>query len=290
MANIFANYSNNVIYKISCKDENLKDIYIGHTTSFYQRERLHKSNCDNPNSKTYNYKIYKIIRENGGWDNWKMEIIEKYPCKDIDEAKQRERFWIEKESSTLNITIPNRSRKEYAEIYKLINKEKISETAKLYRINNKDKIQDYIDANKEKISFQKQDWYETNKEEILQKSKEDYQQNREHKLEYQKQYAEEHKEEISQKQKEYREKNKEKLAEQKKIYRAEHKEEAAKAQKAWREANKEKLKEKNGQVIECECGNKYTFRNKSRHLKTAIHLKYQSNLCETIQPTITDDF
>lgn len=171
MANIFANYSNTVIYKISCKDEYIKDAYIGHTTSFYQRERLHRSNCNNTNSKAYNYKIYKIIRENGGWDNWKMEIIENYPCKDINEAKQRERFWIEKESTTLNITIPNRSKKEYGQIYNLINKENISETAKLYRINNKDKIKEYIDTNKEKIKIKKQDWYEEKKIIYLKKQK-----------------------------------------------------------------------------------------------------------------------
>ena len=114
MTNKFADYSNNVIYNIICNNETITDIYIGHTTSFYQRERLHKSNCNNPISKGYNYKIYKIIRENGGWDNWKMNIIEKYPCENIEQAKERERYWIEQLTSTLNITIPNRSKKEYS--------------------------------------------------------------------------------------------------------------------------------------------------------------------------------
>ena len=168
MANKFADYLNTVIYKITCNDETIKDVYIGHNTSFYQRERLHKSNCINENSKGYNYKIYKIIRENGGWNNWKMSIIENYPCDDIEEAKERERYWIEKLTSTLNVTIPNRSKKEYSQIYRLIHKEEIAEKAKEYRINNKDKINEYKDANKEKIAFQKQDWYEEKKDYILQ--------------------------------------------------------------------------------------------------------------------------
>lgn len=287
MTNKLADYTNNVIYKITCNNENIKDIYIGHTTSFYQRIRLHKSNCTNINSKAYNYKIYKIIRENGGWDNWKMDIIEKYPCEDIEQAKERERYWIEKLTSTLNVTIPNRNKKEYSQIYRLIHKEDIAEKKKIYRAENKDKIKDYIDTNKEKIAFQKQDWYEENKEQILQKAKQHYEENKHHKLEYQKQYAEENKEQIVEYQKEYREKNKEKIAEQKKIYRAEHKEEASKAHKEWREANKEKIKAKRAEIIECECGNSYTFGNKNRHLQSKIHTAYKEQLCGFIEPIVS---
>lgn len=269
-----ANYNNNVIYKIYCKNETIKDIYIGHTTCFLQRYRLHKSNCNVESSKGYNYKIYKIIRENGGWDNWDMIIIEKYPCENVEQARERERYWIEKESATMNIAIPNRSKKEYSQIYNIVNKEKISEKAKIYRENNKDNIKMYIEANKEKISFQKKDWYEENKEQILEKAKQNYEQNKEHKLAYQKQYTEENKEHVKEKQKEWREANKEKISEQKKIYREQHKEEAAKAQKEWREANKDKLREKRAQIIDCECGFKYTFGNRTRHFRTKTHIDY----------------
>ena len=72
------------------------------------------------------------------------------------------------------------------------------------------------------------------------------------------------------------EKNKEKLSEQKKEYREAHKEEAAKANKEWREANKEKLKNKRAEIINCECGNQYTFGNKRRHLQSKVHINYQN--------------
>ena len=287
MSNILADYNKTVIYKIQCKDQNITDTYIGHTTCYYQRYRLHKSNCTNDKAKSYNYKIYKIIRENGGWDNWDMVIVENYPCNNITEAKERERYWIEKLSSTLNISIPNRSKKEYGQIYRIIHKEEISEKSKKYRENNKDNIKAYLECNKEKISFQKQDWYEENKEEILEKAKQHYEENKEHKLEYQKQYAEEHKEEIAEKQKEYREKNKEKLSEQKKEYRETHKKEAARAQKEWREVNKEKLKNQISEIINCECGNQYTFGNKHRHLQSKAHIDYQNKLCGIIEPEKT---
>jgi len=289
MSNMLADYKKTIIYKIQCKDENITDIYIGHTTCYYQRYRLHKSTCNNETSKGFNYKIYKIIRENGGWENWNMVIIEKYPCNNITEAKERERYWIEKESSTLNISIPNRSKKEYSQIYRIIHKEEISEKAKEYRENNKDKIKEYIECNKEKISFQKKDWYEENKDEILQKAKENYEENKVYKIEYQKHYAEEHKEEIAEKQKKYREKNKEKLSEQKKEYRETHKEEAAKANKEWRKANGEKLKNQRAEIINCECGNQYTFGNKHRHLQSNIHINYQNKLCGIIKPELSEE-
>jgi hypothetical protein len=251
MPKIPADYSHTIIYKLCCNNSTITDIYIGHTTNFIQRKNVHKTSCCNENDKKHKQYVYDFIRNNGGWDNWAMIQLEELNCKNKREAEAAEHYWIEKLGASLN------SNKPYA---------MCKETPQLYKNN----------------------WYEEKKDYILEKAKEHYQQNKEHKLEYQKQYAEEHKEDIAQKQKEYREKNKEKLAEQKKIYRAEHKEEASKAQKEWREANKEKLKEINGLVIECECGNKYTFRNKSRHLKTNIHLKYQDQLCGIIQTPVTE--
>ena len=112
MSNILADYNKTVIYKIQCKDQNITDTYIGHTTCYYQRYRLHKSNCTNDKAKSYNYKIYKIIRENGGWDNWDMVIVENYPCNNITEAKERERYWIETLGCNLNMRTPSRKRPE----------------------------------------------------------------------------------------------------------------------------------------------------------------------------------
>ena len=102
----------------------------------HKEKKMHKSNCNNINGKSYNYKIYKTIRANLGWDNWIMEVIEKYPCDNVYNACGRERYWIETLSSNLNVIIPYRSKKEYQQIYNLIHKNEIAEKAKLYR-NNK---------------------------------------------------------------------------------------------------------------------------------------------------------
>jgi len=98
------------------------------------------------------------------------------------------------------------------------------------------------------------EWYQDNKEQILQQKKEYYANN---------------KEQIAQKEKEYRENNKEKL----KQYYANNKEKIAQQTKEYRENNKAKLNQK----FQCECGGKYTHKNKPSHMKTNKHKKYLEN-------------
>ena len=80
-------YSNTIIYKIFCKDKTIDHIYIGHTTNFIKKKHIHKKNCNNEKSSNDNFNLYKIIRENGGWDNWDMSIIEKCNLKNGVEAR-----------------------------------------------------------------------------------------------------------------------------------------------------------------------------------------------------------
>ena len=97
-------YSKCVIYKIVCNDLNINELYIGSTTEFIKRKYTHKYNTNNDNTK--DFKVYEFIRNNGGWDNWSMIEIEKYPCRDGQEARARERYWREQTNSTLNFRVP----------------------------------------------------------------------------------------------------------------------------------------------------------------------------------------
>ncbi len=248
MPKIQTDYSETIIYKLCCKDTTINQIYVGHTTNINNRKHNHKSNCCNSNLKNYNLFVYKFIRENGGWDNWSIIQIEAYNCNNKREAEMRERYWIETLNAKLNCINPITSKEE-----------------------------------KEK---QKQDWYEENKEQILQKAKDHYEKHKEHKIEYQKQYANKNSEHIAEKQKEYREQNNEKLAEQKKVYREIHKEEIKQIISNWYEVNKEKLKAKRGEIINCECGNQYTYNNKHRHLQSKIHTDYQNQLCGIVTESL----
>jgi uncharacterized protein (UPF0179 family) len=63
---------NYTFYKFVCINDDVKSCYVGSTANIKKRRTKHKSDCHNENSKGYNYKIYQIIRENGGWSNWKI--------------------------------------------------------------------------------------------------------------------------------------------------------------------------------------------------------------------------
>jgi predicted GIY-YIG superfamily endonuclease len=82
-------YANTIIYKIVCNDLNITECYVGHTTDIVRRKYNHKNCSVNEKSKDYNTKLYKTIREKGGFDNYSMIEIEKYPCKDVQEAKKK---------------------------------------------------------------------------------------------------------------------------------------------------------------------------------------------------------
>lgn len=85
------NYNESVIYKIYCKNPEVKYTYFGSTTRFAIRKHSHKVNCiDMPNKR-----LYKTINENGGWDNWTMAPIEQFPCENRMALNIREQFWID---------------------------------------------------------------------------------------------------------------------------------------------------------------------------------------------------
>ena len=129
-------YKDALIYKLVCKDLSITDLYVGHTTSFKDRKREHKSRCINQ----YPYHIYKTINNFGGWDNWEMVEIEKYPCNDVNEARARERYWYEFFDAKLNTNCPT------------FNIERKKQYAKTYVEANKDKKKAYFEANKDNIN------------------------------------------------------------------------------------------------------------------------------------------
>jgi predicted GIY-YIG superfamily endonuclease len=108
-------YSKTVIYKIVCKDLEIKDEYVGHTTDFDKRKSQHKTSSMSTKKYTGSARVYEFIRKNGGWENWTMIEIEKFPCKDSNEAKARERHWIETRKANLNMSIPIRGATERVE-------------------------------------------------------------------------------------------------------------------------------------------------------------------------------
>lgn len=236
-------YSNTFFYRIVCKDINIPDCYVGHTTNIIDRRRCHKKSCNSETDKRYNCYVYQFIRANCGWDNWDLLEIERKECIDVEDARKQERFLIEYYGATLNCYIPSRTRQEWKEE----NKKELTEKNKLYREKNKIKIagmgKQYRDDNNEEIKIKKKQFYDLNREKILQQKKQYTIDTKKHKTEYNKQY---------------REKNIKDLTEKTKLYR---------------EQNREKLFKK----YDCECGGKYIYKTKSQHFKTKKHIAYTEN-------------
>ena len=151
------NYENAMIYTIRCKDPNLPLLYVGGTLNFRNRKFNHKSDCNNGTSKKYNMKVYKMIRDNGGWDNFIMKEYAKFPCNDkveLNIEEERVRVMLGGNMNT-NKAYSELKGNEYCKQYNEEHREEISE-----------KMKEYYQENKEHIKQTTLQYYHDNKEQI----------------------------------------------------------------------------------------------------------------------------
>lgn len=81
-------YKRTIIYKIFCNNPEISDAFFGHTTDFNKMRYYQKAQTAEKNS-TKCKAMYHIIQSNGGWNNWNMIEVEKYPCDFREEAKMK---------------------------------------------------------------------------------------------------------------------------------------------------------------------------------------------------------
>jgi hypothetical protein len=178
-------YSKTLIYKIQHEDDESL-LYIGHTTNFAKRKCEHKRCCNSENDKLHNIKLYKMLRDNGGWECFKMVVIKPFPCENKLQADAEEdRVMLEfKSNINNNSAVDSKEQldnstideyhkeyhkkyylefgdiiKEYNKNYKAKNFDKIKENNKQYYIKNcgiikENRKQQYLD-NKSKENNQK---------------------------------------------------------------------------------------------------------------------------------------
>lgn len=102
------------IYKLSINDK----CYIGKTKNFKIRMYNHKSPSTVPRKNApaqSDNPLYTYIKNNGGWDNVKKEILEKDLTN--DEAKLREQYYYDNIENLLNVQRPLNDKKEYNKKY-----------------------------------------------------------------------------------------------------------------------------------------------------------------------------
>ena len=143
-------YSKGYIYKIVCKDSSIREMYIGSSTDSY-RKCKHKSACNKETDVHYNLKIYKFIRAHGGWDNWKLVELYKYPCNYKSELEEEERrVWI-----------------QYSCYYEMLNDRQPYQSQQEKREYRRKKCKERYDANIERERESARERAEANKEKNL---------------------------------------------------------------------------------------------------------------------------
>ena len=250
--NVILNDDNNVELKddnnVELKDYSIykiysdfhDDFYIGSTINLHRRIISHKTSCNNQNDHKYNLKIYKTIRENGGWDKWQIVEIDKLINVTSIQARQSEEEWRVKIDAKLN------SQRAY------ISKEDRDNNKKEYLI-------EYTKLNKEKIYKQRHEYIINNPEKIRQQRHDEYIRNRERYKETSKKYREENQEQLKSKKHEEYEKNRVKYIERAKKYR---------------EDNRDAVNKRRTEKIECACGITFSRNDKARHERSLTHKNY----------------
>lgn len=155
-------YSKCCIYKIEhINDESL--VYVGHTNNFDKRKCEHKSRCMNEKYNSFNSRLYQLIRDNGGWDSFKMIEVQKYPCNDKREAEKRENEVMKELKANMNTIKSFRTQeeiqgygKDYMKKYNKVNKYQILEKKRIYYELNKEEL-------KKKMKKHSKNNYEKNK-------------------------------------------------------------------------------------------------------------------------------
>lgn len=139
------------IYKLCISDGSLSECYVGSTINPKQRKWLHKSACTNENRNGHDLYVYKFIRENGGFENWTMHILEEFQNIDKTELRKMERKWIEQLKPALNKYLPARSHEEIVktEEYKNYQKEYRKNWNKENEKQNKKKSKEYYQKTRE---------------------------------------------------------------------------------------------------------------------------------------------
>lgn len=156
-------FQNGRVYKIWNTIDG--EIYVGSTTQpLSKRMWRHK----NDSMKAIPpQRIHKHMKDLGA-DNFSIELIEEFPCNNVEQLHKKEGEWVRK-IATLNDRIPGRTFQEYMDE----NKTKKSDYDRQYYQDNKDKLlnyqQTYAAENKEKIRESKRNYYENNKEKFLER-------------------------------------------------------------------------------------------------------------------------
>ena len=265
-------YANGLIYRWYCKTPELynlcdNDNYYGSTVDIDDRISEHKWAWNNPNKRQYKYKVYRIIRENGGFDNWEFQIVEFYKCNSRKELELREKHYIKTFKPTLNTTVPRRTWREYRED----NKEKYDAKKEEFNKRQREKRANRTEEEIEAERIYNRERYLKKRDDRLDKAKGYYQDNKEEKKQKSNERYHKKKDEINQQQ---RDKYANLTEEERKKYNDKNKQRKANLSEEEKERRRKKEEAHRGQKINCPHCNKVMRRDSmTKHIKR-IHPEF----------------
>ena len=143
-------YSESCVYGFMKGD---KFDYIGSSRNFKSRYGSHKKHCNNEKDRDNNLSLYKYMRENGGFDTWKMVLIREYPdCRSEEELRTYETEFYNEYKPMLNKNRPlltEEERLHYNEFRSEEAKEKTKQKEIAYYTENKEKRKQFGDKYRE---------------------------------------------------------------------------------------------------------------------------------------------
>jgi hypothetical protein len=152
MPRLNVDYSKTVIYKIQHNDDETL-LYVGSTTNFNNRKSQHKNACKNERDNNHNLKVYKMVRDNGGWECFSMVKIEDFPCENGRDAEAREDELMRELKANMNgkrafIEDPIAENRVYNLRWRQNNREEEKVRHKHYRETHREQVREYRLANR----------------------------------------------------------------------------------------------------------------------------------------------
>ena len=158
------------VYSLTHKNRNDTPLYIGSTNCLKSRFDAHRYACNNNKQIKYNYYVYQFIRDYGGIENWKINKLAELVFEKKEELIKLERMFIDKYTTDniklLNKILPQRTKKEYQEYYKPLQKIANIKSRIKNREKHNEKRKEHYHKNKERILKHNTEYYHKNKEKV----------------------------------------------------------------------------------------------------------------------------
>tara|TARA_X000001036_G_C20435088_1_gene706893 strand:+ start:277 stop:810 length:534 start_codon:yes stop_codon:yes gene_type:complete len=136
------------IYKLVCDD--CDDFYVGSTKSIKDRKYKHKHKAKKDPSKKY-----QIIRDNGGWENWRMVVLEE--CDESIKTKLQAEMREETFRLELKATMNTKRARRTDEVQKQLKSECDKRYREKYSEELKEKNKEKWIRNRETILAERRD-------------------------------------------------------------------------------------------------------------------------------------